>query len=405
MFKAWNHTREIAKIKKLIVENRTFKIKNLLRHFKREELEELKSIAKAQLKAEKLFDKGFKMLLNEQDLRFTTPQLIADYRTSRLKKTLGRIRIVDLCSGIGSQTISFAKQLKRVLAVEIDPRKVEYSKKNIQHLNLRNTTVIKGDIFDEKIIEKIKEFRPEVIFCDPQRKTQGIRNEELDLIMKIIKTYSKITKNLVIEVPPFLDTRKLRQECNEKLKLDFESEYLSVESKLRRTTLYFSTLKESDYSVVELPSKRIIKVNTKEDDTVIEEVNEPLRFLIEPNPALTRASVIHKLLKNVFVLEKARNLILTSNYKIDDEQLKQFFEQYNILFKKKTKELMDEETLKKLQELKARYVVLKQSIKPEEYWKIRNYYEEKLEGTKHENKILYLFYLKNNLIIAELIPK
>ena len=71
----------------------------------------------------------------------------------------------------------------------------------------------------------------------------------------------------------------------------------------------------------------------------------------------------------------------------------------------KATELMDEEALKKLQELKARYVVLKQSIKPEEYWKIRNYYEEKLEGTKHENKILYLFYLKNNLIIAELIPK
>ena len=416
VFKAWNHLRDIARIKNYIRSNRQSMIKRFSKKYKEEELDEMISIAKAQIKAEELFDKGFKMLINQDDLRFATPSIIGDYRAERILKQVGKTKVVDLCSGVGSQTISFAKQHKHVLAVEIDERKTKYALKNIKNLDLRNVTIIQGDIFKDEIIEIIKKYRPKVIFCDPARKEKGHREEEIDLIIKILRTYSSITPNLIIEAPPFINIRDLRKKLNENsinpiIKSGFEAEYLSIEFKLRRLTLYFGQLKNYDYSIVELPEKNYLGVNIKDDKTdeeELEEVDKPLDYLIEPNPALTRASIIHALIPNansrIKILEKGRNTILTTNTIINDEKIRPFIEEYKVIFVKKTNNYTDSEVLEKLRENKAKYVVIKQSIKPEDYWRVRNYYEEKLKFEPN-NKILYLFYLKKQLIIAELIPK
>ncbi|MEM2121129.1 MAG: methyltransferase domain-containing protein [Candidatus Woesearchaeota archaeon] len=406
MFKAWNHGRDIAKIKNLIKSNRTSLIKNKFKKLKQEELKELVSIAKAQIKAENLFSKGFKMFLNEEDLRFTTQEFIADYRARKIYSFVGKEKIVDLCCGIGSQTISFAKYFRHVLAIDIDERKINYAFKNIQHRDLRNVTLLRGDIFDKEIIKKVSDFKPKVIFCDPQRKEKGLREEERELIKNIIKNYSNITNNLVIEAPPFINIQKLKEELKKEFNLDFEAEFLSQDQKLKRLTLYFSELKRADYSIINFPEEKIIYLNSENNDSIIKETNDLKDYLLEPNTALKRASMIHKALEIAGIKAEAfdfgRNLILTSKEKISDENIKVFFQQYKVLFSKESNKECDEEIIKKLQEFNAKYVILKQGFKPENYWGVRNYYERELNSTT--NKILYLFYLKNKLIITELEP-
>ena len=404
MFKAWNHGKDIERIKRLIKGNEQWRIKNSFRKFKQEDLNELISIAHSQLKAVDLFEKGNRLMLNQEDLRFTTPEIIGNYRADRILRQLGKVKIADLCSGIGSQTISFAQKLKHVLSVEIDERKINYAFKNIKTYDIRNTTLVKGDIFSKEIIDKVSSFRPKVIFVDPQRKEKGERREEEDLIKRIVELYSKITPNLAIEVPPFLDIRELREELKDnKLDFNFEAEYLSVDFKLRRLTLYFSELREYDFRIVTLPEMKFLGLNTKsfDDDSKLKETNEISTYLIEPNPALTRASIIHEFTPKLKVLDKGHNTILTSHNLLNDEREKDFFQQYKVLFYKKSESYYDDEIINKLNEFKAKYVVIKQSIQPQEYWQVRRYYENKLVGA--ENKILYLFYLKNNIIIAELV--
>jgi SAM-dependent methyltransferase len=400
MFKAWNHGRDIAKIKFLIKSNRNSLIKKRFKKLKEDELKELVSIARAQIKAENMFSKGFKMLMNEEDLRFTTQEFIADYRARRISSIIGKEKIADLCCGIGSQTLGFAKYFKHVLAVDTDDRKINYAFKNAQHLDLRNVSFLTGDIFSQEVINKVRDFKPKAIFCDPQRKEEGLREEERNLIKRILEIYSGITKNLAIEAPPFINVRALRKE----LKLDFEAEYLSQDKKLKRLTLYFSELKRADYSVVDFPEEKILYLNSDKDDSVIEETNEIKEYLLEPNTALRRASMIHKALEisgvSSKIIDSGRNLILTSKEKISDDSVKHFFQQYKVVYSKETKNEKDEEILKKLEELGAKYVILKQGFKPENYWETRNYYEKQLIG--QSNKIFYLFYLKKRIVIGEL---
>ncbi|MGB9748350.1 MAG: methyltransferase domain-containing protein [Candidatus Woesearchaeota archaeon] len=400
MFKAWNHRKDIARIKFLIKSNRSNLISKRFKKLKEDELKELVSIAKAQMKAENIFSKGFKMLMNEEDLRFTTQEFIADYRARRISSVIGKEKIADLCCGIGSQTMSFAKYFKHVLAVDIDERKINYAFKNAQHLDLRNVSFLRGDIFSQETIKKIEEFKPRAIFCDPQRKEQGLREEEKILIKKIVETYSKITPNIAIEAPPFINLRALRKEIG----LDFEAEFLSQDKKLKRLTLYFSGLKRADCSIVDFPEEKILYLNSEKDDSVIEETNKLEEYLLEPNTALRRASMIHKALEisgtKAKIIDSGRNLILTSKDKISDENAKHFFNQYKIIYFKESEKECDEAILQKLIELNAKYVVLKQGFKPENYWETRNYYEKKLSG--ESNKILYLFYLREKMIIGEL---
>jgi hypothetical protein len=249
-------------------------------------------------------------------------------------------------------------------------------------------------------VKKVKEFKPKVIFCDPQRKEQGLRTEEKTLIKKIVEQYSKITPNLVIEAPPFINVRELRKE----IELDFEAEFLSQDKKLRRLTLYFSELKKADFSIIDFPEEKILYLNSDKDDSVIKETDTPQKYLLEPNTALRRASMVHKALEiagtEARILNSGRNLILTSKEKISDDNVKHFFNQYKIIYSKKTEKECDEEILEKLRELNAKYAVLKQGFKAESYWETRNYYERELNG--EINKILYLFYLNGRIILGEL---
>src|SRR4030043_1468310 len=98
------------------------------------------------------FSKIKNMLFEKEDLRWATPEIVADYRARRLKCDL----IVDLCCGIGGQSIFFGKYCKKVVAVDKDEKKIEFAKKNAGVYGVRNIDFIVGDVLDNDVINKIK---------------------------------------------------------------------------------------------------------------------------------------------------------------------------------------------------------------------------------------------------------
>lgn len=313
-----------------------------------------------------------KLQVPKKYLRFATPEVVALYRAEKLKCN----KLVEIGAGIGGQTFAFAKVCKKVLAIESNKNSAKILIQNLKNLHIGNVEVIIADALSRKAIEEIKKFQPEIIFCDTERPIKGERTiaKIKPPIKKFQEIFSEITSKIAIEIPPFTDT--------ENLKYDFEREFISVNNQLNRLTLYFNELKQSDVSVISLPSKEKIERTGNFAKTKIfplgQEggINERDSYLYVIDPAIIVADLISEL-SNKFdspILELNKPILL-SNKKINSN----FLTGYKILTICKNEQ---EEILKNLKNIDARKIVLRYNIEPKYYWKVRNFYENQLNGKK-----------------------
>ncbi len=328
--------------------------------------EEICEIASARLRNEKTGKTSHKNLyITLNDLRFATNEVVAKYRARRLKCDA----IIEIGSGIGLQSIELAKTCKKVIAIEIDERKVEYAKKNAALLKINNIEFIHGDAL--KVISKIK--KADIVFCETEReaeeKERSIESIKPDII-KIIKEYGKITRDICIEVPPQMQD----------IKLECEREYLSVNHELNRLNLYFGKLKKCDISsVVAETGDRL------EDEGKKLKESRPLSYLYEADGAVKRAG-IEIPLKGLFHCGE----FLTSEKMLSSPFFKSVFE-----IKAKCRGIKS--IFSELKKAGCGKVVLRIKISPEKYWEERKKYENELEGSE----TCHLFSSKDEMMVCK----
>jgi 16S rRNA G966 N2-methylase RsmD len=350
-----------------------------------------------------------KLQVPEKYLRFATPEVVALYRADKLKCN----KLVEIGAGIGGQTFAFAKVCKKVLAIELDRSKANILIDNLKKLRIQNVEVLVGDALSKKAVEKIKDFQPEIIFCDTEREEKGERTIESikPSIKKLLEIFSEVTSKIAIEIPPFTDTEQLNE--------NFEREFISVNQQLNRLTLYFNELKQSDVSVIALPSGEKIetsdfakyKLNSASggesfhDGRVSEkrvgarvgagltERNREESYLYIIDPAIIVADLISELANklNAKVLELNKP-VLVSDKKINSN----FLTGYKVLTTCKNEQ---KEILQNLKEMNAGKIVLRYNIEPKDYWKVRNFYENQLIGRKEIS--LFVDEKNNEAILTE----
>jgi len=339
-----------------------------------------KPIKKPIEKALEKNSKAGKLFFNEEDIRWATPEVVADYRAERLKCKV----IADIGCGIGFQTFSFAKTCERVYAVEIDKEKMENAKKNAEALGLKNIKFILGDALDKKVADKLKDC--EIIFCDTdrpinedERKIESIKPD----VKKLIEAYSKITDKIAIEFPP-----QIRE-----IPFDCEKEYISVRGKLNRLTIYLGGLKKSDKSAVVLPKREVLR--GEGDKKEKKNVGQPklLKYLYEIDPAVDRAGLISELAKETGVkfCYKDKFSFLTSEKQTKSPFFRNSFEVLDGC------DFNDHEIIENLKKHNAKEVELRFNVVPQDYWKIRKKYERELTGVEK----IYLFKSGDKAIIAK----
>src|SRR4030066_844784 len=151
---------------------------------------------------------------NKEGLQLSTPEIVAKYIARRVKTDI----IADLGCGIGGQVIFFARECKKVYAVERNPEKLEYAKKNCELYGVKNVEFIPGDALELSTIEKVSDAN--IIFSDPARplseKERTLSNLEPP-ITEILKLYSDITSELAFHSPPQMPPSRVA--------LDGECEY------------------------------------------------------------------------------------------------------------------------------------------------------------------------------------
>ncbi len=309
------------------------------------------------------------------DIRWATPEIVADYRSERLKCSI----IADLGCGIGFQTFAFAKTCRKVYAVELDVRKLEFARKNAAVLGLKNIKFILGDILDLQIISSLAD--AEIIFCDPERLPEETTRELGKIkpdIRHLLDKYQEITPNIALEFPPQIKEIPFR--C--------EREYLSVHGKLNRLTLYFGELMKAERSAVLLPENVVLqsgkfkKVQTKRLGP----------YLLEVNPAVVKAELVGELCEKygVKLYFTGKNIYCTSSNRI----VSPFWTTFKVW-----QQLPFQETkiISALQKEQAGKVILRYELEPEEYWPTRTRYERNLRGSK----TLCLFRFQEKAVIAE----
>ncbi|CAG0985160.1 MAG: methyltransferase domain-containing protein [Candidatus Methanoperedens sp.] len=324
------------------------------------------------------------ILSNKEGLQLSTPEIVAKYIARRLKTDI----IADLGCGIGGQVIFFARECKKVYAVERNPEKLEYAKENCRLYDVDNVEFILGDALSPEIKEKVSD--ADIIFSDPARplseKERSLENLEPS-IPEIIKIYSDVTPELAFHAPPQMPPERIVLGC--------EREYLSLNGQLNRLTLYLGSLKSCDRSAVVLPGGE--RLGSLDAPGIRK---SPIcDYLYEPEPSVVKAKLLNELSHNLakenkdvfFYKGDDRRTLLTSSTLIDSDFFK---DSYRAIAN-------TENDMTKLKEIlksqKAKNVVLRFDIDPKQYWEIRTRLEEGLAGTR----TLHVFGFGNELIVCE----
>ncbi len=321
---------------------------------------------------------------NKEGLQLSTPEIVAAYIAKRLKTDI----IADLGCGIGGQVIFFARECKKVYAVERNPEKLEYAKKNCELYGVKNVEFIPGDALELSTIEKVSDAN--IIFSDPARplseKERTLTNLEPP-ITEILKLYSDITPELAFHAPVQMPQSRIALDC--------ECEYLSLNGQLNRLTLYFGALKQCERSAVVLPGE----VKLRSSDAAGIKTGELEQYIYEPEPSVVKAELLNELAHEVsekgdeifFYKGDAKRTLLTSSKLIGSPFFK---DSYRVVGKTE----MDVSVIKELLKSKnAGKVVLRFHIEPERYWDVRKKLEVGLSGSR----TLHVFGFGKDIVVGE----
>lgn len=328
--------------------------------------EEIRGIAAARIrneKAQKTSHKNLYMTLD--DLRFATNEKAAKYRAKRLKCG----KIIEIGSGIGLQSIEFAKTCKKVIAIEIDKRKHNYAMHNAEALGIKNIEFINADAL------KLNPPKADIVFCETERKAEEAERKAESIkpnIKKLLEIYRKITKDICIEVPPQMQD----------IKFDCEREYISVNHELNRLNLYFGKLKKCRLSAAIAETGERLEDKGKK----LKE-SRPLSYLYEADGAVKKAGLEAEIpLSGIFNCGEC----LTSEKKLSSPFFKAAFE-----IKAKCKGIRN--IFSELKKADCRKVVLRIKISPEKYWEERKKYEDELQGSE----TCHLFSSKDEMLVCK----
>jgi len=185
------------------------------------------------------FDSGIKM--DREAWYSVTPEAIAKHIASRCKSNI----VVDAFCGVGGNAIQFATTCNRVIAIDIDPKKIELARHNARVYGVQEKIeFILGDFF--QVVPRIK---GDVIFMDPPWGGPQYHDQEVfDLQLmggsmdgyKVFQTARLVTDNIVYALPKNTNVSQISSLVEPGGRLEIEQNVLN--GKVKTLTCYFGDL-------------------------------------------------------------------------------------------------------------------------------------------------------------------
>ncbi|XP_036734787.2 trimethylguanosine synthase isoform X1 [Manis pentadactyla] len=188
------------------------------------------------------FDDGIK--LDREGWFSVTPEKIAEHIAGRVSQSFKCDIVVDAFCGVGGNTIQFALTGKRVIAIDIDPVKINLARNNAEVYGIADKIeFICGDF-----LLLASHLKADVVFLSPPwggpdyatAETFDIRTMMSPDGFEIFRLSKKITNNIVYFLPRNADIDQVASLAGPGGQVEIEQNFLN--NKLKTITAYFGNL-------------------------------------------------------------------------------------------------------------------------------------------------------------------
>ncbi|XP_061294755.1 trimethylguanosine synthase isoform X2 [Bos javanicus] len=188
------------------------------------------------------FDDGIK--LDREGWFSVTPEKIAEHIAGRVSQSLESGTIVDAFCGVGGNTIQFALTGKRVIAIDIDPVKIDLARNNAEIYGV----VDKIEFICGDFLQLASSLKADVVFLSPPWGGPDYATAEIFDIstmmspdgFEIFRLAQKITNNIVFFLPRNADTDQVASLAGPGGQVEIEQNFLN--NRLKTITAYFGDL-------------------------------------------------------------------------------------------------------------------------------------------------------------------
>ncbi|KAB0358947.1 hypothetical protein FD754_003103 [Muntiacus muntjak] len=190
------------------------------------------------------FDDGIK--LDREGWFSVTPEKIAEHIAGRVSQSLESGTVVDAFCGVGGNTIQFALTGKRVIAIDIDPVKIDLARNNAEIYGV----VDKIEFICGDFLQLASSLTADVVFLSPPWGGPDYATAEIFDIstmmspdgypLEVLVLSQKITKNIVFFLPRNADVDQVASLAGPGGQVEIEQNFLN--NRLKTITAYFGDL-------------------------------------------------------------------------------------------------------------------------------------------------------------------
>jgi len=231
------------------------------------------------LKARSKFDRALEMYLTRPGLEQASAELVARHRSGRYPSGG---QVADLCCGIGGDLIALAGG-RQVLAVDSDALALRIARANSEVYGVTgNVRTVQADVRDVGLDGV------DAVFVDPARRTGQRRMRAGDSeppLAWCVRLAGRIGR-VGIKAAPGLP--------HERIPAGWELEFIAVGRALKEAVAWSPALAGVSRRATVLPGGHTLSSGSGRPAEPVE-VRLPGEFLLDPNPAVTRAGLVREL--------------------------------------------------------------------------------------------------------------
>lgn len=225
---------------------------------------------------DKFGDAAGLMLFTDDALQQASDPLIRAYRAGQIEADC----VIDACCGIGADSLAFAQAGKSVLGIDLDPVRIEIARHNAVALGLSNAHFEVADVRDA-----VPSSPCETVFFDPARR--DARGNRIYDVERYLPPLSLINdwrmKNVIVKLSPGVDLEQLASYGG-------GVEFISVNGDLKEAVLWRDANWHGTKATLLIDSEGYHWHREGSEPDVM--TGEPLAWLVEPDAALIRASLV-----------------------------------------------------------------------------------------------------------------
>jgi SAM-dependent methyltransferase len=226
------------------------------------------------------FTRAHRMYFTRAGLEQATAEVIAAHRATRFA---GALRVADLCCGIGGDLIALAAT-REVVAVDRDPLHLRMATLNADAYGVADAvTVVHADVRDVHL------GGIDGVFIDPARRARGHRLRAGDSEPPLSWSTSLVDRveAVGIKAAPGI--------AHDTVPAGWEVEFIADRRDLKEAALWSPALATGTSRATILPEGDVL-LPLPGDEV---EHRDPGAFLLDPNPAVTRAGLVEDLARSL----------------------------------------------------------------------------------------------------------